>query len=310
MKLMFGTVFTRLTNQYSIKWLSNKNFLRSYCKGTNAVKSEKPRLAKPNLYRPQIKKKNFSDEKIGIYGYSLLSIPIITFLLGTWQIQRRKWKLNLIQNLFTRTTYEPIELPADMKELESKEYYPIKVKGRYLYDKEFTIGPRGLILRGKPADDKSSFISKSDSNQKGYCIVTPFKLSDQDLTILVNRGWFPADHKGFIKDPSNQIKDEVEIVGLLRLNEKRPTFFPKNSPKEDMWFYRDINAMAEKAETSPIYIEKVYDKNSPQKYPIGGQTRIQLRNEHLTYIVTWYSLSIATAYMWYKLIVKKVPVPI
>lgn len=34
--------------------------------------------------------------------------------------------------------------------------------------------------------------------------------------------------------------------------------------------------------------------------PIGGQTRVTLRNEHMAYIVTWFSLSAFTSLMWYR----------
>lgn len=34
--------------------------------------------------------------------------------------------------------------------------------------------------------------------------------------------------------------------------------------------------------------------------PIGGQTRVTLRNEHFSYVVTWYSLSAATGFLWVK----------
>lgn len=40
--------------------------------------------------------------------------------------------------------------------------------------------------------------------------------------------------------------------------------------------------------------------------PIGGQTRISLRNEHLSYIMTWYSLSGITSYMWYRQFLRKI----
>lgn len=63
--------------------------------------------------------------------------------------------------------------------------------------------------------------------------------------------------------------------------------------------FRDVNAMAEKAGTSPIYIEMRIN-NNVQQYPIGGQTKVELRNEHLSYFLTWYCLSGTTAYMWYQ----------
>lgn len=41
--------------------------------------------------------------------------------------------------------------------------------------------------------------------------------------------------------------------------------------------------------------------------PIGGQTRVTLRNEHMSYIVTWFSLSAITSYLWYRQIYKRIP---
>lgn len=64
--------------------------------------------------------------------------------------------------------------------------------------------------------------------------------------------------------------------------------------------------MAEKADTSPIYLEMSINNNLNQ-YPISGQTRVELRNEHLNYLLTWYCLSGATAYMWYWKFIKGIP---
>ncbi|CAF5167646.1 unnamed protein product [Rotaria sp. Silwood1] len=40
----------------------------------------------------------------------LLIIPVSTFALGCWQVSRRKWKINLIETLKSRTQAEPISL--------------------------------------------------------------------------------------------------------------------------------------------------------------------------------------------------------
>lgn len=54
---------------------------------------------------------------------------------------------------------------------------------------------------------------------------------------------------------------------------------------------------------SPIFLDATTDFDVPQG-PIGGQTRISLRNEHLSYIFTWYGLSILTSFMWYSQFLK------
>lgn len=51
-------------------------------------------------------------------------------------------------------------------------------------------------------------------------------------------------------------------------------------------FYRDIEEMAELANTSYLFIDAVKESTVPGG-PIGGQTQINLRNEHLQYIITW-----------------------
>lgn len=42
-------------------------------------------------------------------------IPIFTFGLGTWQIQRLKWKVNLIDELQEKLEQSPLALPKKVK---------------------------------------------------------------------------------------------------------------------------------------------------------------------------------------------------
>ncbi|XP_071575350.1 surfeit locus protein 1 isoform X1 [Temnothorax nylanderi] len=260
-------------------------------------KLTRPKAIETNRYRK-------SEETIGLYGYCLLGIPIATFALGTWQIKRWRWKLDLIENLKQRTSAEPIDLPSDLNEVKDKEYYRMKVKGKFLYEREFLIGPRSLILNGEAVSEKGGGIFSRKAGT-GYYVVTPFRLEDRDLTIMVNRGWIPRHDRSTFK-MENKITDTVEIIGIIRATEKRPQFMPDNAPAKGVWHYRDLDAMAKVAESEPIYIELLAEYGTPQG-PIGGQTKVTLRNEHLSYIITWYSLSACTSYMWFRQFVQKLP---
>ena len=42
-------------------------------------------------------------------------IPVLTFALGTWQVQRLKWKVDLIDQLSEKLQRDPIRLPNKVK---------------------------------------------------------------------------------------------------------------------------------------------------------------------------------------------------
>ncbi|KAK0088326.1 hypothetical protein PV325_012324 [Microctonus aethiopoides] len=245
------------------------------------------------------------NEPVGASGYVLLGIPILTFVLGTWQVERRKWKLGLIDNLKEKVTLPPKPIPDDLNELEQMEYCPVKVRGEYLYDREFTIGPKSLIKNGAGASEQGGGLVSTRGNT-GYYLITPFKLENRDVTILINRGWIPSKLNKLPKEKLNHVPGIVEITGIVRLNEQRQNFMPRNDPSSGVWTYRDVDAMSHMAGTAPIFLDLVASSEA-QNGPIAGQTRITLRNEHLSYIFTWYSLSIITAWMWHRLFIRKLP---
>nr|CAD7568910.1 unnamed protein product [Timema californicum] len=212
-----------------------------------------------------------------------LLIPVTAFGLGTWQVKRRKWKLELIENLAKRFNAPPQNLPYDLSELNEMEYSSVRVKGRFDHSQELYMGPRSLLVGGDAAGQGGMF-SQSSGSQTGYLVITPFHLADRDLTILVNRGWVPAKMKNPEQRKHGQVEGEVELVGLVRLNETRPTFTPKNSA--NTLLYRDLEQMAEMVGAAPVYLEATESSSVPGG-PIGGQTRISLRNEHMSYIITW-----------------------
>lgn len=59
--------------------------------------------------------------------------------------------------------------------------------------------------------------------------------------------------------------------------------------------------MCELTGADPFYIDATADTTVPGG-PIGGQTMVRVRDEHLTYIITWLTLSVSTSVFWYKLI--------
>lgn len=233
----------------------------------------------------------------------LLLIPAAAFGLGTWQVQRRKWKLKLIEELESRVMAEPIPLPADPMELRGLEYRPVKVRGHFDHSKELYMMPRTMVDPAREAREAGRI---SPSTESGAYVVTPFHCTDLGVTILVNRGFVPRRRLNPDTRQKGQVEGEVDLVGMVRLTETRKPFVPENNPERNHWHYRDLEAMARAVGAEPVFIDADFKSTVPGG-PIGGQTRVTLRNEHMQYIVTWYGLCAATAYLWVKKFLHRAP---
>ncbi|KAG6457991.1 hypothetical protein O3G_MSEX010596 [Manduca sexta] len=233
-------------------------------------------------------------------------IPVSSFGLGSWQVYRLQWKLQLIDMMQAKSNATPVDIPKDFTELDKMEYMPVKVKGEFIHEKEILIGPRALIEEQSPTARVGSLVSDPKKNQ-GWLVVTPFKLADSGEVILINRGWVHQSMKPKEKRQPSMITGPVELVGVVRLTEKRAPFMPKNHPEKDSWFYRDLEEMSEHIGCTPVWLDAKGIMDPPQGWPLPNQTRVTLRNEHLSYIITWYSLSAFTGVMWHRYFLRKLP---
>ncbi len=94
----------------------------------------------------------------------------------------------------------------------------------------------------------------------------------------------------------------MTVTGLARnpLSEKPSSLVPDNDPAKNVFFWKDRDAMAASAglraasEIVPVFIDADAAPN-PGGFPAGGVTLIDLPNNHLQYVVTWYGLAAALA---------------
>uniref|UniRef100_R4G3N1 SURF1-like protein n=1 Tax=Rhodnius prolixus TaxID=13249 RepID=R4G3N1_RHOPR len=238
------------------------------------------------------------NEGIGPVGWFLLLIPVSTFGLGTWQIKRKKWKENLIESLMVKTREPAVQLPEEDSEVSALEYRKVRVRGKFDHAGEMYLGPRSLLLDGESAYH-GKLVTTSANKSSGYQVVTPFILSESKERILVNRGWVALKNKNPRTRLHGQINEEVELEGVVRLSEPRQPFTPLNKLDARIWFSRDVEEMAKFVDCRPVFIDVTADF-TVEGGPIGGQTRATFRNEHLSYILTWYGISLGTSFLWYK----------
>ncbi|KAH7636430.1 surfeit 1-like protein [Dermatophagoides farinae] len=261
-------------------------------------------------------------------GYLFALLPVATFCLGTWQIYRLRWKLDLIAKLESIINNDPVDFPDQLDMINDMEYVKVKIQGHIdrLSAPQF-IFPRSIIQRDE-STNQGSLISKGSGQGLGAQLVLPFVITDKrfdmnPLRILVNFGWITREKMDkinlILKNHKVHLspQEEFELIGVIRKTEKREPFTAKQEYTQGYWTRRDIEKMSEKLETTPIYLDafethplKLICENGDHEQrqfdvsPIGGQTRINLRNEHLSYIITWYSLTGIFSYLWYKKIFK------
>lgn len=226
----------------------------------------------------------------------ILSIPAATFCLGTWQVQRRDWKNALIEKINLRTSMDPIPLPeiCSEKDLDDMEYSKFIVEGEFDHFKEIYLRPRMAVT---PRNQKDGGSLISTSPRVGAQVITPFYIPDRGYSILVNRGFVDEKQINPETRQAGQVSGTVSVTGIFRRTETG-RMIPSNDPSRGVWKSTNVEEMAQVTGTRPILLEATAD-STVSGGPIGGQTRIKLWNQHVSYIITWYSISALTTFMWY-----------
>uniref|UniRef100_A0A915PM30 SURF1-like protein n=1 Tax=Setaria digitata TaxID=48799 RepID=A0A915PM30_9BILA len=239
-----------------------------------------------------------TGKKIESWRNSIIGLgaPLLAFALGAWQLQRLQWKTNLLKKIDERMKQEVIPFPDDnLSLLDDLEYAKVKVIGEFLHDHEFYVQPRQRFDEGR---DETNRPPVNNFGSAGAQVITPFKLYPSGHIILVNRGWVPPQKIAPTSRVQGQVQGQVTFNAIVRHTEKRPNFIRRNDPDKDLWFYTDVRQMAEKHGTLPILVDACYD-STIQGGPIGGQTRVTHRNDHMMYACFWFSIGAATLYGWF-----------
>ncbi|AEI93279.1 SURF1 family protein [Roseobacter litoralis] len=197
---------------------------------------------------------------IGLGGAAIL------ISLGVWQIQRLAWKEGVIAEIDSRIAADPVALPAQLDRARDA-YLPVQVTG---------------TLR---ADFLRILVSKKDVGA-GYRIIRPMLHPDGD--ILIDLGFVTTENASGLKFEEGP---PLSIVGNLQWPQEVDGFTPEPDLQSNIWFARDVDAMAAALGTRPILVVR---RDAPQLggplSPMPVDTRV-IPNDHLQYAVTWFSLA-------------------
>jgi len=201
--------------------------------------------------------------------------------LGTWQIHRRNWKLDLIARVEQRVNAPAVSAPGPDQwpevSAQTQEYRHVSAAGTLLNGSATPV--QALTVLGA-----------------GYWIMTPLRLPDGSI-VLVNRGFVAADRWAGIAPGAGNADMPATITGLLRISEPGGGFLRRNDPAANRWYSRDVRAIAAARgfhHVAPYFIDadRTSSPGTDPHSPLGGLTVISFPNNHLLYAVTWFALAL------------------
>lgn len=220
----------------------------------------------------------------------MLPIVVLSLSLAMWQMERRAWKRDILDRIATNQAAAPLSLDALLAGDPLRfEYGRVKVSGTFLHDKEFYLAARSL------------------KSKVGMQVVTPLR-AENGAIVLIERGWIPSDRKEPDKRAEGQLTGKVELTGIVRRSQIKRQFAPDNDPARNFWFHVDVPLMRQMAGGQPdakldgFFLDADATPN-PGGVPVGGQTRLDIANDHLQYAITWFLVALAgvgvyLAYHW------------
>jgi surfeit locus 1 family protein len=217
----------------------------------------------------------------GLFWPTLMTAVILPILLslGTWQLQRKAWKEELLAQRASLGLKTPTDPGAALFSSQSDrlaEYTRVTLSGRYLHDRErfwFADGPEG----------------------SGFHVFTPFEVGEARV-VWVNRGYIPARLRNPGARAAGQFASTTTLTGVIRYPGERNRFTPANDVAKNVWYWRDLPALQASAfppsvHFAPVMIDLDATPAPPGGWPRGGSAQARISNRHLEYAFTWYALA-------------------
>ncbi|MFC0201556.1 SURF1 family protein [Paracoccus rhizosphaerae] len=206
---------------------------------------------------------------LGIVGCAIL------IQLGLWQLDRLAWKESMLDEIRAGIDAEPVPLPAEVD--PSMKYLPVTVTG---------------TTTGQEID----VLSHDRDQGAGYQVVSRF-VTDDGRAILLDRGFVPQELRHVARPPVR-----LQVRGNLHWPQDASSSTPAPNLDENIWFARDVDAMARTLDTQPVLVVASFitgDNQGAEPVPVAVEG---IPNNHLSYAVQWFLIAATWAVMTLALI--------
>lgn len=196
--------------------------------------------------------------------------------LGVWQLQRLTWKEGVLARIAALQAAPARPLAQVLKAGGDLDFVRVSFDCPDLEQRP--------VLRLFAVKDGAP----------GYRLIAACPASGGYSSILVDRGFATFDQAPAAMKTGRAMLPGP-VIGVLRKGDP-PTFVtPKNRVAENLWYSRDVAAMAAQLHASapaPVYL--MIERPAPVSgLPVPAPVPPDIPNRHLEYALTWFGLAAA-----------------
>lgn len=234
-------------------------------------------------------------------GFGLFTLAMIAIFisLGVWQLERRVEKHALIAALTERLAAEPVPLPPPS---EWNKLTPPKDEFRRVhFTATYMIGPDAMVF-------SSGSAVREDVSGPGTWAFMPARLPGGQV-VVINAGFVQntmQDRALQDRAVSHLVTGKpADLIGYIRFPRKAGMLTPAASAAKRLWFTRDQLEMSRLlgwGEVAPFYVD-LEQPVPPDGIPSPGPLDVHLKDDHMQYAITWFTLAGAVLiafFVWWR----------
>ena len=229
---------------------------------------------------------------IGLTVATLIALAIL-IALGSWQLERRAWKVGLLQQIAALQAAAPQPIGPVLD---------ARAKGR---DVDFT-----RVTATCPGLGAAPYLELYGlrEGQAGTRLISACPVTGSPYrSVLVDRG-FVIDTVSARPPVDPADARPVEITGVLRNPDAATFVTPQNQVGANRWFSRDVAAMAaalNAPDPAPVFLMAETSSNPEWQALVPAPIPAEIPNRHLEYALTWFGLAGALAAVYAAMLLKR-----
>lgn len=205
-----------------------------------------------------------------------LSGVAVLLALGFWQLDRLAWKEAVLADINARIVAAPVDIPAAPDEA-TDEYTAVR-------------------MSGTPGEAELHVLTSGTAAGTGYRVIRAFNTAD-NRRILIDHGLLPLDAKD-----ARTTLGTGDVIGNLIWPDDVNSSTPDPDLAKNIWFGRDLTAMSAALNTLPIMVVAAQMTAPDPRTTLLPVDTSTIKNDHLSYAVTWFGLALVWAAMTFFLI--------